>query len=309
MQPNRIERTSFFEVRPGFDAIRYLTSFGLLTLLARRARKRPATMFVEVSSTVDRHILSEGLFEKGVIETLRYVLSRSGTTELMIDIGANIGNHSIALAPLFRRVEAVEPHPILYRVLEANVLRNRMSHLSCHNFGLGKTEGIVTLEESPDEHSISRVAERSVLPPETFGLSGEQFGNRYSIQLKSAHDFVAQYADQLSRAFIKIDVEGMEQEIIESLEPLLRQYRPLVGFELFTKAQPNLVNIARAIPGYELHAIRMHDTGRSKIWRSLKLLLKGRKNTLEPVDPDRLDEVYPLVLMVPVPFQAKNQQS
>jgi len=92
----------------------------------------------------------------------------------------------------------------------------------------------------------------------------------------------------------------MEQEIIESIEPLLRQYRPLVGFELFTKAQPNLVNIARSVPGYQLRAIRMHDTGRSKIWRSLKLLFKGRENTLEPVDPDKLDEVYPLVLMVPV---------
>jgi FkbM family methyltransferase len=303
---NKTERISFFEVKPGFDAVRYLASFGLLTLLARHARKRPATMFVEISSTVDRHILSEGLFEKGVIEALRYVISRSGTTELMIDIGANVGNHSVALAPLFRRVEAVEPHPVLYRVLEANMLRNRLSHVSCHNFGLGKTEGTVTLEESPDEHSISRVAERSVLPPETFGLSEEQFGNRYSIQLKSAHDFVAQYADQLSGAFIKIDVEGMEQEIIESLEPLLRRYRPLVGFELFTKAQPNLVNIARSIPGYELHAIRMHDIGRSKVWRSLKLLLKGREKTLEPVDPDKLDEVYPLVLMVPVTSKEKG---
>lgn len=294
------ERITFFEVKPGLDAVRYLISFGLLTLLARRARKRPATMFVEVSSTVDRHILSEGLFEKGVIDALRYLISRCGTTELMIDIGANIGNHSVALAPLFRRVEAVEPHPVLFRVLEANMLHNRLAHVSCHNFGLGKSDGTGTLEESPDEHSISRVAERSVLPPETFGLSEEQFGNRYAIQLKSAYDFVANYADQLSGAFIKIDVEGMEQEIIESLEPLLRKYRPLVGFELFTKAQPDLVNIAGSIPGYELYAIRMHDTGRSKIWRSLKLLVNGRENTLEPIHPDRLDDVYPLVLMMPV---------
>lgn len=297
---SKTERTSFFEIKPGFDAVRYLISFGLLTFLARRARKRSSAMFVEISSTVDRHILSEGLFEKGVIDALRYVISRSGTTKLMIDIGANIGNHSVALAPLFQGVAAVEPHPVLYRVLEANMLRNGLSHVSCHNFGLGKTGGTVTLEESPDEHSISRVAERSMLPPEMFGLSAEQFGNRYSIQLESAHDFVAQFADQLSETFIKIDVEGMEQEIIESLEPLLRRYRPLVGFELFTKAQPNLINIARSIPGYELYAIRMHDTGRSKIWRSLKLLIKGRENTLEPVDFDKPDDIYPLVLMVPV---------
>lgn len=293
-------KRSFFEVKPGLDAIRYLISFGLLTVLASRARKRPATMFVEISGTIDRHVLSEGFFEKGVIATLQHVIAECGTTGLMIDIGANIGNHTIALAPLFKRVESVEPHPVLYRVLEANVLRNGFSHVTCHNFGLAGSEGAGTLEESPSEHSISRVAERSVLPPETFGLSSEQFGNKYSIHLKSAHDFVAQFSELLPKAFIKIDVEGMEQEIIESIEPLLRSHRPLVGFELFTKAQPNLVNIARSIPGYELYGIRMHDVGKNKLWRSLKLIFKGRENTLEKIDPDKLDDVYPLVLMVPI---------
>lgn len=292
-------KRSFFEVRPGLDALRYLVSFGLLTILAGRARKREAALFVELSGTIDRHVLSEGFFEKGVIEALRHVITESGTTALMIDIGANIGNHSVALAPLFQRVESVEPHPVLFRVLEANALRNGLSHITCHNFGLAASEGSGTLEESPDEHSISRVAERSVLPPETFGLSAENFGNKFTIELKSARAFVAQYADLLPKAFIKIDVEGMEQEIIESIEPLLREHRPLVGFELFTKAQPNLANIAKSIPGYELYGIRMHDVGKNKLWRSFKLLFKGRENTLEKVDTSKLDEVYPLMLMVP----------
>lgn len=292
--------TSFFEVKPGLDALRYLLSFGLLTLLARQARRRPASMFVEISSTIDRHVLSEGLFEKGVIEALRYVIGKTGTTELMIDVGANIGNHTVALAEHFKKVECVEPHPVLFRVLEANILRNNLSHVTCHNFGLGGDEGVATLEESPSEHSISRVAERSVLPPETFGLSENQFGNRYSIEIKAARAFVETFAERLPKAFVKIDVEGMEQEIIEALLPLLHKFRPLVGFELFTKAQPGLVDIAQSIPGYELYAIRMHDVGRNKVWRAFKLLFTGRKNTLEKVDPSKLDEVYPLMLMVPV---------
>ena len=294
-------KDTFYEVRPGVDALRYLLSFGFLTALASRARKRPATMFVEISSTIDRHVLSEGFFEKGVLDALRHVIAESGTTELMIDIGANIGNHTVALAPLFRQVHAVEPHPVIFRVMEANVLHNGLSHVTGHNFGLGGTAGSATLEELPTEHSISRVAERSVLPPSTFGLSEDQFGSRYTIELRSAHDFVAQFGKSLGRGFIKIDVEGMEQEIIESIAPLLRQYRPLVGFELFSKAQPDLIGLVGTIPGYELWGIRLHDVGRSKLWRSFKLLFTGRKNTLERIDPAKLDEVYPLVLMVPVP--------
>lgn len=293
------ERAAFFEVKPGADAARYLVSFGLLTLLARRARKRPAKMFVEISSTIDRHILSEGLFEKGVIEALRYIIAKTGFTDLMIDIGANIGNHSVALAPLFKQVEAVEPHPVLFGILNANARLNKLDQITCHNFGLGGAAGTVTLEESPVEHSISRVAERSVLPPETFGLSTSQFGNKYTITLESAFDFVSRYSSLLPKTFIKIDVEGMEQEIIESIVPLLEKYHPIVGFEMFSKAQPGLISLAQSLPGYELYAIRMHDVGANKLWRSVKLVFRGRKNTLVKVDPEKLDDVYPLMLLVP----------
>lgn len=294
---SRQEIRCFYEVRPGFHALKYLFTFSFLTLLA--SRPRPMRMFVELTSSIDRHILSEGMFEKGVIAALEEVISETGATRMMVDVGANIGNHTLALSHLFDRVEAVEPHPILFRVLEANVLWNKRTNITCHNIGLGGSDGSVTLEESAKEQAISRVRERSVLPPETFGLSANAFGNSYAIELKEAREFFACFKDDLSRAFIKIDVEGMEQEIIESIMPLLREYRPLVGFELFTKAQPDLARLAAGIPGYDLVAIRMHDVGRNKLWRALKLFFSGRYYTLEPVDIDRLDEVYPLMLLVP----------
>lgn len=256
-------------------------------------------MFVEASSSVGRHVLSEGFFEKGVLAALDKVIKDCGATSLMIDIGANIGNHTIALAPHFQRIEAVEPHPVLFRVLEANVLWNKLNSVTCHNIALAGSDGKGTLEEAATEHSISRVKGRSVLPSETFGLRPDQFSNQYDITLRSAHDFVASYSELLPRAFIKIDVEGMEQEIIESIKPLLRAHNPLVGFELFTKAQPNLIDSVRTLPGYDLFAIRMHDVGENKLWRALKLIFKGRVNTVERIDPEKLDAVYPLVLLVP----------
>lgn len=288
---------SFYEVRPGLAALRYLVTFSFLTYLS--ARPRPMRMFVELASTIDRHILSEGMFEKGVIAALEKVIADTGATRMMVDVGANIGNHTVALSHLFDRVEAVEPHPILFRVLEANVLWNKRTNVTCHNVGLGATAGTATLEESGKEQSISRVRERSVLPPETFGLSSAAFGNSYAIELKDAHEFFSGFTEDLSRAFIKIDVEGMEQEIIESILPLLREHRPLLGFELFTKAQPDLARMVSGIPGYELLAIRMHDVGTNKLWRALKLLFTGRYYTLEPVDLEHLDDVYPLMLLVP----------
>lgn len=289
----------YYEVRPGLDSLRYLCSYGLLTLLARRAARRPQRLFVEIAGNIDRHVLSEGLFEKGVIELLREVCARTGHTELMLDIGANIGNHTVALAPMFKQVESVEPHPVLYRILEANALHNRLAHVRCHNVGLANENTKGTLAESPSNHALSRVRERSQLPPEVFGLSPEQFGTEHAIELRSAADFVGQFADRLDRCFIKIDVEGMEQEIVTALVPLLQQHKPLVGFEWFTRSQPRLTDVVTQLAGYELWGIRMHDVGRNRAWRALKLLFTGRSYVLQRIDLAALDEVYPLALLIP----------
>lgn len=103
--PVSFAKTRFFEVKPGIDTIRYVGTYGFLTGLAKRAAKRDTRLFVEISSAIDRHVLSEGLFEKGVIELLEYVIRQLDCRDLMIDIGANIGNHTVALAPLFKQVE------------------------------------------------------------------------------------------------------------------------------------------------------------------------------------------------------------
>jgi FkbM family methyltransferase len=290
---------NYYEIRPGFDAVRYLFTYTFLTLLAGRASRRKTRMFAEITSNIDRHILSEGVFEKGVLDMLRDIVQRTRRNELMIDIGANIGNHTVALAPEFKQVESVEPHPVLFRVLQANALHNRFAHVRCHNCGLANENAEATLEEAPGNHALNRVRERSQLPPEVFGLTSAQFSNDYRIELRSAREFVGQFAAQLDRAFVKIDVEGMEQEIIESILPFLQVHKPLVGFEWFTRSQPRLTEIVTSIPGYELWGIRVHDHGKSLLWRSLKMLFRGRAYTLERLDVRNLDEVYPMALLVP----------
>lgn len=290
---------TYYEIRPGLDAVRYLLTYGLLTALAKRARHRPHRLFTQISSNIDRHILSEGLFEKGVLDLLRDFCRSQGRTDLMIDIGANIGNHTIALARDFKRVEAVEPHPVLFRVLEANVLHNQLSHVRCHNIGLANEDTEGTLAESPDNHALNRVRERSQLSPETFGLTAAQFSKEYRIELRSAHEFVLQFAGDLDRAFIKIDVEGMEQEIITALRPLLLAHKPLVGFEWFTHSQPELTQLVTGLAGYDVWVIRVHDSGSSYLARAAKMLFRGRAYTLERLNPGRLDPVYPLALLVP----------
>jgi FkbM family methyltransferase len=291
--------SKFFEIRPGLDSIRYLISYSFLTILAKKSAKREYRLFTEITSNIDRHILSEGLFEKGVIDLLRNVIAVTKKTNLLIDIGANIGNHTVSLANLFKEGAAVEPHPVLYRILTANVIRNNHGHITCHNFGLASEDTKATLAEPADNHSIARVKERSKLPPETFGLSSSQFGNEHSVELRSAYAFFAQFGEKLNGAFVKIDVEGMEEEIVTAIAPLLTVYRPLVGFEWFTSSQPGLTEFVSTVAGYELWGIRVNDTGKSLLLRAIKMIFLGRSYELVRIDVNKLDEVYPLALLVP----------
>jgi FkbM family methyltransferase len=289
----------YSEFRGGFDALRYLLTYGLLTRLARKVSKRKHKFFVQVESNIDRHILSEGFFEGGVIRALEDIIIATGHTTQMIDIGGNIGNHSVALAHLFKNIDAVEPHPVLFRVMEANFINNSMGHARSHNFGLAGEDATGTLAESSENHGLSRVKERSQLSPEVFGLSEASFAKEHTIQLKDAAEFVGRFNSVLDDTFIKIDVEGMEMEIVTAIVPLLKQHTPLVAFEWFTASQTGFTELLMGLPRHELWAIDLHDVGKSRFKRAIKLLFTGRVYTLERIDPNNLKPVYPLALLLP----------
>lgn len=300
MKLSDVTQKKYFEIRPGLDALRYLGVYGFLTALARRVRRRKHSFFVQVVSNIDRHCLSEGYFEKGALDLLADVIGATGRDGLMIDVGGNIGNHAIGMAHLFDEVHTVEPHPVLFRVLEANILHNGVGNVVAHNFGLASEDTEAELEESADHHGLGRVKDRSILSPEMFGLSADSAVKLHPVTLRDAQAFVGGFGDTLDRAFIKIDVEGMEQEIVEAILPLLQDRKPIVAFEWFTGAQPELGRIAEAQPGYDFYGLEPLDAGRSLALRALGILFRGRQYALRKLEPGGpRAEVYTLALMIP----------
>jgi FkbM family methyltransferase len=218
----------------------------------------------------------------------------------MIDVGANIGNHTVALAQKFDQVESVEPHPILFHILTANVLRNHLTNVTIHNFGLANEDTEATLANPAESHGAAMVKDRSLLSQERVGRTEENWGEEFTIQLRSAPAFLRAFGDKLNGAFIKIDVEGMEQEIVTAMMPVLEEYKPVVGFEWFTEDQPNLGRLVASLDGYELWGIHsLDEVGPNLALRAMKLLAKGREIRLAPIDLDNPARVYTLALLVP----------
>jgi hypothetical protein len=59
--------------------------------------------------TICREIMLDGCYEKDLLATMVELVP--DTTSTFLDIGANVGNHSIYLSKHFRRVISFEPVP------------------------------------------------------------------------------------------------------------------------------------------------------------------------------------------------------
>lgn len=140
-------------------------------------------------------------------EMLEYIeaLQLSGT---YVDVGAYVGTHAIFFAvhcPA-TKVIAFEPVGEFHDVLARNVAANQLeSMIELHRVGLSEVEKTVETELE---------------------------GKRSVITCRRLDDLIDEPI-----GLLKIDVEGMELDVLRGAERLLRQHRPLIFFEAHTTKQ------------------------------------------------------------------------
>ena len=135
----------------------------------------------------------------------------------IVDIGANIGNHALYFAKFLgaAKVIPVEPNPVAYRLLMANTLLNRVGDVvDLTRLGVGLSNrniGGFAVEER--ERNIG--------------------GTR---MLEDGGDLWVYRGDTLfageTPSVIKIDVEGMEIDVLAGLEATIATHRPLLLVEV-----------------------------------------------------------------------------
>ncbi len=138
----------------------------------------------------------------------------------VLDIGANIGNHSVFFARFFARVCAFEPNPLAFRMLELNA--ELSGAIDPYPFGLGSQCGHGRL----------------------VGCEGNMGAMRLELDNLDADskNLVAIHAlDELALPFndiqlIKIDVEGAEHEVLLGARETLRKEQPIIVFEQLQSA-------------------------------------------------------------------------
>jgi FkbM family methyltransferase len=148
-----------------------------------------------------------------------------GRDGVAIDVGANKGLFTRYLAKFFERVHAVEPIEHLARRLEAMAMRG----VSVHHCALGDIDGDVMIRTPIDEAGRPVDALTTASQENAFELFGH---HRFAERKVPVHRLSSILKQSERVAFIKVDVEGFENAVIDGAADVLEHHRPILMIEI-----------------------------------------------------------------------------
>ena len=199
-------------------------------------------------------VVIDGRYETDVLDAiLEWLLPRAvpdHRTVVALDVGANIGNHALAFAPLFAKVLAFEPNPIALHLLRANVALNAVSNIEIYACGLGDTDGEYPYATVPDNLGGGRF------------LSGRALSSNGPIfDVRNGDALLSRREEGQRIGLVKVDVEGMEASVFQGLSKTLQEHRPVVLFEALTpEACVTNTNALRALGYTHFFAVERRDS-------------------------------------------------
>ncbi len=146
--------------------------------------------------------------------------------DLVFDVGAHVGDRTGAFRRLGARVVAVEPQPSMATTLRFLYGRDKM--VVIEPVAIGRTAGEVELLINIDNPTVSTASSEFVASAhDAPGWEGQAWTKKIRVPMTSLDVLIARHGRP---AFMKIDVEGYEEEALAGLT----QGVPALSFEFTT---------------------------------------------------------------------------
>jgi len=206
---------------------------------------------------VGHHLLNYSSFDAPEINTILQLITllreTRGDGVVMFDGGANIGVHSLAVGRLMTgwgNVIAYEAQERIFYALAGNVTLNNLFNVQVKWAALAEKNGTISIPV-PD-----------YLAPASFGsleiqqsATSEDIGQKLDLSKTQQVTAVAIDSLALNRVdFIKLDVEGMESQVIRGAEETIRRCLPLLQVELIKDATGSLTSLIQSF-GYTIYNV------------------------------------------------------
>lgn len=170
-------------------------------------------------SFIGKSISHYGEWSQIEVEFFKTVLSPKDN---VIEVGSNIGSHTLSISKFVNagNVFAFEPQEIIYQNLCANLSLNSLTNCFCFKTALTEKKGeelyFLNLDFSK---------------PQNFGahkIIREKLDNSIKSNVDTLDNI---FPDLLNLRLLKIDVEGMELNVIKGGEKLIRRTSPIIYLE------------------------------------------------------------------------------
>jgi len=149
-------------------------------------------------------------------------------TGVMIDVGANIGNHTIYLAKYCAtKVIAFEPFPDTFKLLDKNITDNGLQfHVITSNYGLSDNHEFVFMKSVNGNAGMNKVDSEGDAQVELISF-----------------DLILDFDRTIT--LIKLDCEGYEEKALLGMIETVKKYKPALFIECQTEKE--LVDISKIL--------------------------------------------------------------
>jgi FkbM family methyltransferase len=156
--------------------------------------------------------------------------------DIVIEVGANIGAHTLPLSQFVGKqglVYAFEPQRIIFQTLCANLAINSISNVICHPYAVAAEEGffLVPRFDYNEENNYG-------------GIEISKYSRGEKVRVVKLDDFI----HPLKLTLLKIDVEGMEYEVINGAKNIIERCKPILYVENDRKEKSSdLISLIRSL--------------------------------------------------------------
>jgi FkbM family methyltransferase len=240
-----------------------------------------------------------GIYEKDDLDTFfkwMHSIDVDFSDATALDIGANIGNHSLYFSDHFKKVISFEPNPRTYKVLSLNA--ELVGNVVCHNVGLSDRTGDAVLSINPDNIGGSSITDGKSLHSQDIKL----------IELDSFEKF-----DNVK--LLKIDVEGHEYKALWGAKHLIKEHMPIVLFEQhlsdFDEGRSPVVLLLQQLGYKDFAVVKKHPRFYGSKFRKFFLAPISRTIFGESTRIENLTEIkpdfYSFIIALPGWLTAKDR--
>ena len=185
-------------------------------------------MNVNLDSYIESKLYFNTNYGLNVLEPLDFNLCRALkkkiTKPVLIDVGANVGTMCLPIAKKFTLIDVIayEPNPDIFKRLKQNIQLNSVDNIDARMCGVSEQSGRLVLNV-PTSSSAN------------FGsssyLNNIDIDNPKKIQTKVV-SLDEDIGDNHHVVGIKIDVQGLELDVLKGALSLIKEYKPFLIFEI-----------------------------------------------------------------------------